>query len=92
MIWTQKTSKEDKMSMNNEEGCDKIEKILDFYQQKRIELFVLYDKALKEMEKQEKFDIDRVMIHTPSLAACRDWSEYDKEYINKLMVRPDDER
>ena len=77
--------------MSHEEGCDKIEKILDFYQQKKIELFDLYDKALKELEKREKFDIDRVMMHTPSIATSRDWSEYNEEYINKLMVRPTDE-
>ena len=80
------------MSMNHEEGCDKIKEILHFYQQKRNELYELYNKALEELEKRKKFDIDRVMMHTPSIAACRDWSEYDKEYIHKLCMRPDDEK
>ena len=78
--------------MNREEGCDKIGEILDFYQKKRNELHELYEKAVEELEKRKKFDIDRVMLHTPEMAVCRDWSEYDQEYMNKLLVRPTDER
>jgi hypothetical protein len=78
--------------MNHEEGCNKLLEIVDFYQKKRNELYELYNKALEELEKRKKFDMDRVTMHTPSIAAFKDWSEYDEEYIHKLCMRPDDEK